>query len=331
MVKAADLGVATISKETLNAPAEFPDSFLFRMSDDLKNEVLVLGTDKITGFHSPVLFGPELDDIEDTWGEARTGGRVHEGTDIMALKGDLIVSPVRAVVTNIGTDRLGGNFVITTVPGGEQFYYAHLTDAADNITEGSILNPGDLIGFVGNTGDAKKTEPHLHLGIYFNKVANNPYARLTEAFSLEDQMASLRKILATYDIAPLIAVSLVENHRDTLLKAQSQNLALPPIIESLLAHSDVLTTAQLLTKKIVLGAENKGVHALQEFLIDVAKGPKAAALAKKGATGYFGDLTTQALIEFQSTSRIAPAEGMLGPLTRSKIIESLLEKSIAAR
>jgi len=56
-------------------------------------------------------------------------------------------------------------------------YYAHLDDYAD-IRRGQLVAPGDVLGFVGNTGNAKGTPPHLHYGIYAGGGALNPYPLL---------------------------------------------------------------------------------------------------------------------------------------------------------
>ena len=62
-------------------------------------------------------------------------------------------------------------------PGGAGHYYAHLEEYAD-ISANDWVNTGDIIGYVGDSGNAKGTPPHVHYGIYINGSAVNPYPLL---------------------------------------------------------------------------------------------------------------------------------------------------------
>jgi peptidoglycan LD-endopeptidase LytH len=115
----------------------------------------------------------------DTWGAARPNGRRHEGIDIFAPRGTPVISTTRGVVTRVGTNRLGGQIVGVLGPGLEWHYYAHL-DGFAGFREGDLVRPGDVLGYVGTTGNARGTPPHLHYGIYRNGAAN-PYPRLSGA------------------------------------------------------------------------------------------------------------------------------------------------------
>lgn len=136
----------------------------------------------------PIPFGVSVDDIDDTWGAARSQGREHEGTDIFAPRGMLVASPTKAVVYRIGTSGNGGLHVWTINPGNERFYYAHLDAVYPGLEVGDVLKAGDAIGFVGDSGNAKGTSPHLHWGIYDeNWVAINPYPRINRNFNKKEQ------------------------------------------------------------------------------------------------------------------------------------------------
>ncbi|ALM82244.1 M23 family metallopeptidase [Bordetella sp. N] len=115
--------------------------------------------------------------IADTWGGARSGGRRHEGIDIFAPRGTPVLASTEGIVTRIGTNELGGNVVWVMGPGRLMHYYAHLEGYAD-IHRGQLVQPGDVLGFVGNTGNARGTPTHLHYGIYGNGGARNPYPLL---------------------------------------------------------------------------------------------------------------------------------------------------------
>jgi murein DD-endopeptidase MepM/ murein hydrolase activator NlpD len=104
-------------------------------------------------------------DIGSRFGAPRDGGmRQHHGIDIFAKHGTPVVAAATGYVRRVGTSRLGGNIVWLRDDRGHALYYAHLDRSA--VTEGARVEPGDTIGFVGNTGNAITTPPHLHFGVY---------------------------------------------------------------------------------------------------------------------------------------------------------------------
>ena len=115
--------------------------------------------------------------LADTWGAARSQGRSHEGIDIFAERGAPIQATTQGIVSKVGEDALGGRVVMIIGPGGAGHYYAHLEDYAD-ISANDWVNTGDTIGYVGDSGNAKGTPPHVHYGIYINGSAVNPYPLL---------------------------------------------------------------------------------------------------------------------------------------------------------
>ena len=115
--------------------------------------------------------------LTDSWGNARSGGRRHEGIDIFAPKDTPVRSTTRGLVTRVGTNQLGGQTVWILGPGLERHYYAHLNRYAA-FRPGQRVEAGDIIGYVGDTGNARGGPPHLHYGIYAHGVAQNPYPRL---------------------------------------------------------------------------------------------------------------------------------------------------------
>lgn len=100
------------------------------------------------------------------FGDSRAGGaRVHHGLDIFAPRGTPLVAVSPSAVMRVGERRLGGNIVtLSDRERNLRIYYAHLDEQLT--TEGSQVRPGDVIGTVGNTGNAFTTPPHLHIGIY---------------------------------------------------------------------------------------------------------------------------------------------------------------------
>jgi murein DD-endopeptidase MepM/ murein hydrolase activator NlpD len=115
--------------------------------------------------------------LVDTWHGARSEGRKHEGIDIFARRGTAVVAATEGIVLRVGTNRLGGQVVWVLGPGGQRHYYAHLERYAD-IENGERVRAGTVLGYVGTTGNAAGTPPHLHYGIYEVGGAVNPYPML---------------------------------------------------------------------------------------------------------------------------------------------------------
>lgn len=115
--------------------------------------------------------------LRDSFGDPRSGGRRHEGIDIFAAKRTAVVSSTGGYVARMANGGLGGITVSVIDPSGWRHYYAHL-DAWGPIREGQRVAPGTLLGYVGNTGNAATTPPHLHYGIYTERGAINPYPLL---------------------------------------------------------------------------------------------------------------------------------------------------------
>ena len=118
--------------------------------------------------------------VRDTFGAPRPGDRKHQGVDVFAPRGTPVVSTTRGIVARIGENRLGGTVVWVLGPGGDRHYYAHLNSVAD-IRTGQRIAPGDVLGTVGTTGNARGTPPHLHYGVYRRaNGAINPFPLLTD-------------------------------------------------------------------------------------------------------------------------------------------------------
>jgi murein DD-endopeptidase MepM/ murein hydrolase activator NlpD len=126
------------------------------------------------------LASPRPPRFVDSWGNARTGGRRHQGIDIFAPKDTPVLSTTRGLVTSVGTNTLGGQVVWILGPGLERHYYAHL-NRHGAFKPGDRVEAGSVIGYAGNTGNARGGPVHLHYGIYRDGAALNPYPRLAAA------------------------------------------------------------------------------------------------------------------------------------------------------
>ena len=110
----------------------------------------------------------------DTWHDPRSGGRLHEGVDIIGAKGLAIYATNDGVISRMSTGgRLGGNAIYVKIPNGTYFYYAHLDSFAPGMAAGVPVKAGQIIGYNGSTGT---TTPHLHFEVHpFGGPAVNPY------------------------------------------------------------------------------------------------------------------------------------------------------------
>jgi murein DD-endopeptidase MepM/ murein hydrolase activator NlpD len=107
----------------------------------------------------------------------------HQGQDIFAPMGTPVISVVAGVVENAGTAVLGGNKLWLRGDDGMRYYYAHLSAYAPAGREGIRVDPGTVLGYVGDTGNARGTPPHLHFEIHGPDGVINPYRTLRDAES----------------------------------------------------------------------------------------------------------------------------------------------------
>ena len=122
--------------------------------------------------------GRDLAAMRSGFGAPRDAGRrEHHGVDLFAPRGTPVLAATAGRVSWVGTNRLGGNVVwLRDARHGRRLYYAHLDRIAVRADQG--VKVGDVLGYVGNTGNAQGTRPHLHFGMYVNGVVVNPYPTL---------------------------------------------------------------------------------------------------------------------------------------------------------
>jgi murein DD-endopeptidase MepM/ murein hydrolase activator NlpD len=140
------------------------------------------------GLAVPVL-GYARSEVRDSWGDARSGGRGHRGIDLMAAEGTPVIAVVAGRVERLFESGLGGTTLYLRSDDGRwQYYYAHLKGYAANLREGAKVRRGQVLGYVGDTGDAGKGNHHLHFSTNRMKAGDrwwqgedvNPYPLLAE-------------------------------------------------------------------------------------------------------------------------------------------------------
>lgn len=104
--------------------------------------------------------------VADTFGAARDGVSWHHGDDLFAERGTPVLAVSGGVLFSVGWQRLGGRRLWLRDRAGNEFYYAHLARYARAARDGARVRAGEVIAFVGNSGDAETTPPHLHFEIH---------------------------------------------------------------------------------------------------------------------------------------------------------------------
>lgn len=131
--------------------------------------------------------GVRPDQLIDTFDDARSEGRVHDAIDIMAAAETPVLAAADGKILKLfNSDRGGTTIYQLTTNGDLVFYYAHLSRYADGLTEGNVVNQGQVIAYVGDTGNAGPGNYHLHFSIaavsdpkrYWEGTNINPYPLL---------------------------------------------------------------------------------------------------------------------------------------------------------
>ena len=132
--------------------------------------------------------GVKAANLSDTFNQSRAAGRPHEAIDIAAPKGTPVLAVDDGKVVKLFNSKPGGLTVYQFDPGERlAYYYAHLDGYAPGLAEGQHLKRGDLVGYVGSTGNASPAAPHLHFAVFvlepekrwWKGTAINPYPLLT--------------------------------------------------------------------------------------------------------------------------------------------------------
>ena len=127
--------------------------------------------------------------FSDTFGAPRSGGRTHKGADIFCKRDTPLVAVVDGVIVgaNPVDTGLGGRTVSLRGADGHRYYYAHLSSLGEGIQPGVRVNAGQVVGYAGNTGNARYSAVHLHFEIHpWGGAAIDPYPILVGARTIPE-------------------------------------------------------------------------------------------------------------------------------------------------
>jgi len=137
------------------------------------------------------LKGLKLSDLHDMFDQVR-GTHKHEATDIMAPRGTPVLAVNDGRIVKLFLSKPGGNTIYQFDPSERYcYYYAHLDRYAPGIAEGTVVRRGEVIAYVGSTGNADPSAPHLHFEIHrlnadkhwYQGTPVNPYQYLLDAIT----------------------------------------------------------------------------------------------------------------------------------------------------
>jgi peptidoglycan LD-endopeptidase LytH len=180
------------SKAEVNAlPAPLADPAVDPVAPPLDSALLEQIADYRPTLTVPVQ-GVRVQDLVDTYTQARSEGRTHDAIDIAAPRGTPVLAAGDGVVLKRFQSVRGGTALYQLAPDRVTiYYYAHLDRYAPGITEGQMLKQGTVLGYVGDTGNAGAGNYHLHFGVsttadpaqYWGGVPRNPYPLLVDTGS----------------------------------------------------------------------------------------------------------------------------------------------------
>ena len=111
--------------------------------------------------------GIDPDKLVRSFHDVRSGSREHEAIDILAPTGTPVVAVEDGTIAKLFVSKAGGNTIYQFDPGKSySYYYAHLDRYADGLKEGAVVRRGQVLGYVGTSGNAPKNTPHLHFAVF---------------------------------------------------------------------------------------------------------------------------------------------------------------------
>lgn len=190
--------------DTLNNPIQYEiestGNYLIRLQPELLQSAeytLQITSDASLAFPTKT----KSKNVGSFWGDGRdNNARKHEGVDIFGSFRSPVLAAAEGTITRVNQNNLGGK-VVWLRPKGKKYtlYYAHLSEQI--AVEGQLVNVGDTVGLMGNSGNAKNTPTHLHFGIYTSNGAVDPLPFINptteSAIKIRGDVSNLNKTFRT--------------------------------------------------------------------------------------------------------------------------------------
>jgi murein DD-endopeptidase MepM/ murein hydrolase activator NlpD len=185
---AAFTAAITISITALSAVGSPAPAKAERQDSDFALSVFPVNADEVT--------------FRDSWGERRSGGRGHKGTDIVAARGSEILAVADGIVTEMDYHYLSGFYLTIDHGDGAETMYLHLNndhlgtdDGRGGVTTayyptlvvGNEVSAGDVVAYLGDSGNSEHTTPNTHFEIIIDGETIDPYPMLDMALRIEDR------------------------------------------------------------------------------------------------------------------------------------------------
>lgn len=129
--------------------------------------VATMGGDVPHGRLRMPIDGEDIEALKGGFAERRDGTRPHEAVDMLAPRNTPVHAVENGTIAKLFTSKQGGLTIYQYDPTGRLcYYYAHLERYADGLKDGQAISQGDVIGYVGTTGNAPANTPHLHFAVF---------------------------------------------------------------------------------------------------------------------------------------------------------------------
>jgi Peptidase family M23 len=129
-------------------------------------------------------------------------GKWHHGDDIFALLGAPVVAVANGTINRVGWHKVGGWRLWVRDAAADEFYYAHLSGYSPRVFHTRHVRAGDVLGFVGNTGDAFTGAPHLHFEVHPHQLLRLRYDGAVDPTTYLDSWPHMRSVQAPFPMHP---------------------------------------------------------------------------------------------------------------------------------
>lgn len=129
-------------------------------------------------------------------------GKWHHGDDIFAPLGAPVVAVANGTINRVGWHKIGGWRLWVRDAAADQFYYAHLSGYAPRVLHSKHVRAGDVLGFVGDTGDAYTGAPHLHFEVHPHQLLRRRYDGAVDPTTYLDSWPHVRSVHAPFPVHP---------------------------------------------------------------------------------------------------------------------------------